>query len=89
MKIFGMLLAVMLALAGAAPDTPVRHLEYAFASYPTAVPNGGYYNGTLRVDILGTAPDGGTLVDERMVVLRTAATASGRVRTLPERVREL
>lgn len=62
MKIFGILLAVMLAQLGAAPDTPVRHLEYAFASYPTAVPNGGYYNGTLRVDILGPAPDGGTLV---------------------------
>lgn len=62
MKIFGMLLAGMLALAGAAPDTPVRHLEYAFAIYPTAVPNGGYYNGTLSVDVLGPAPDGGTLV---------------------------
>ncbi len=41
---------------------PFRHLEYAFAIYPTAKPNGGYYNGTMTVDILGAAPDGGMLV---------------------------
>ena len=65
MKIFGMLLVALLALTGEAPTAPaapVRHLEYAFAIYPTAKSNGGDYNGTLSVDILGTAPDGGMLV---------------------------
>lgn len=62
MKTMGMLLAALLAFAGEAPAAPVRHLEYAFAIYPTAKPNGGYYNGTLSVDILGIAPDGGMLV---------------------------
>jgi hypothetical protein len=62
MKHIGMFLAVLLALAGETPATPVRHLEYAFAIYPAAKPNGGYYNGTMSVDILGAAPDGGTLV---------------------------
>jgi hypothetical protein len=62
MKRIGMLLAVLLALAGATPATPVRHLEYAFAIYPNARPNGGYYNGTMSVDIFGRAPDGGVLV---------------------------
>jgi hypothetical protein len=61
MKSIGMLLAV-LALAGTTPAAPVRHLEYAFAIYPNARPNNGYYNGTMSVDILGTAPDGGVLV---------------------------
>jgi hypothetical protein len=62
MKKLGLLLAALLALAGEAPAAPVRHLEYAFAVYPTAKPNGGLYNGTMSVDILGAAPDGGTLV---------------------------
>ena len=62
MKKLGLLLAALLVLAGEAPAAPVRHLEYAFAVYPTAKPNGGLYNGTMSVDILGTAPDGGTLV---------------------------
>jgi hypothetical protein len=62
MKKLGLLLAALLALAGEGPAAPVRHLEYAFAVYPTAKPNGGLYNGTMSVDILGTAPDGGTLV---------------------------
>jgi hypothetical protein len=62
MKRFAVLLAVLPALVGVGPAAPVRHLEYAFAIYPTAKPNGGLYNGTLSVDILGTAPDGGTLV---------------------------
>lgn len=62
MKKFGLLLAAVFTLAGEAPATPVRHLEYAFAVYPTAKPNGGLYNGTMSVDILGTAPDGGTFV---------------------------
>lgn len=62
MKLLGMLLAVLLALAGETPAAPVRHLEYAFATYPTAIPNHGYYNGTMSVDILGMAPDGGMLV---------------------------
>ena len=62
MKTFGVLLAALLAFAGETPAAPVRHLEYAFAIYPTAKSNGGYYNGSLSVDILGTAPDGGTLV---------------------------
>lgn len=62
MKRFAMLLTLLPALVGVGPATPVRHLEYAFAIYPTARPNGGLYNGTLSVDILGSAPDGGTLV---------------------------
>jgi hypothetical protein len=62
MKQLGLLLAALLALTGQQPVAPVRHLEYAFAIYPTAKPNGGFYNGTMSVDILGTAPDGGTLV---------------------------
>ena len=62
MKRFAVLLAVLPALVGVGPAAPVRHLEYAFAIYPTAKPNGGLYNGTLSVDILGAAPDGGTLV---------------------------
>jgi len=56
------MLAVLLALAGATPATPVRHLEYAFAIYPNARPNNGSYNGTMYVDIFGRAPDGGVLV---------------------------
>lgn len=62
MKNWGVLLAALLAITGEGPATPVRHLEYAFAIYPTAKPNGGYYNGTMTVDILGAAPDGGMLV---------------------------
>jgi hypothetical protein len=62
MKKLGLLLAALLALAGEGPAAPVRHLEYAFAIYPTAKPNGGLYNGTMSVDILGSAPDGGTFV---------------------------
>lgn len=62
MKQIGMLLAVLLALAGETPATPVRQLEYAFAIYPVAKSNGGLYNGTMTVDILGAAPDGGVLV---------------------------
>jgi hypothetical protein len=62
MKTFAVLLVALLALTDEGPATPVRHLEYAFAIYSTARPNGGLYNGTLSVDILGTAPDGGTLV---------------------------
>lgn len=62
MKRFAVLLAVLPALVGVSPAPSVRHLEYAFAIYPTAKPNGGLYNGTLSVEILGTAPDGGTLV---------------------------
>jgi hypothetical protein len=62
MKRFATLLAVLPALVGVGPAPPVRHLEYAFAIYSTARPNGGLYNGTLSVDILGAAPDGGMLV---------------------------
>jgi hypothetical protein len=62
MKTLGMLLVALLTFTGEAPIAPVRHLEYAFAIYPTAKSNGGDYNGTLSVDILGTAPDGGMLV---------------------------
>jgi hypothetical protein len=62
MKQFGMLLAALLALSGVTSVAPARHLEYAFAIYPTAVPNHGYYNGTMSVDILGIAPDGGMVV---------------------------
>jgi hypothetical protein len=62
MKRVAMLVTVLLALAGETPAPPVRHLEYAFAIYPVAKPNNGYYNGTLSVDVLGPAPDGGMLV---------------------------
>jgi hypothetical protein len=62
MKKLGLLLAALLTLAGEGPAAPVRQLEYAFAIYPTAKPNGGLYNGTMSVNVLGTAPDGGTLV---------------------------
>jgi hypothetical protein len=62
MKRLGLLLAALLALGGEAPAAPVRHLEYAFAIYPVAKPNGGAYNGTMTVDILGAAADGGLLV---------------------------
>jgi hypothetical protein len=61
MKGFAILLAALPAL-GINQPAPVRHLEYAFAIYSTAKPNGGLYDGTLSVDILGTAADGGTLV---------------------------
>jgi hypothetical protein len=65
MNKLGMLVAVMLALAGQTPAAPVRHLVYAFATYPTAKSNGDsgdYYDGTLSIDVLGPAPDGGELV---------------------------
>jgi hypothetical protein len=62
MKRIGMLLAVLLALAGATPAASVRHLEYAFAVSPNALPNNGYYNGTMSVDILSIAPDGDMLI---------------------------
>ena len=62
MKKLGILMAVMLALAGQTPVAPIRHLVYAFATYPTAKPNGGFYDGTLSIDVLGPAPDGGELV---------------------------
>ncbi len=62
MKRFAMLLIALPLLVGAGPAAPVRHLEYAFAIYSTAKPIGGFYNGTLSVDVLGTAADGGTLV---------------------------
>lgn len=62
MKRLGLLFAVLLALTGEGSAAPVRHIEYAFAIYPTAKPNGGLYNGTMSVNILGNAPDGGTLV---------------------------
>jgi hypothetical protein len=61
MKKVGLFLAALLTLTGEGTD-PVRHLEYAFAIYPTAKPNGGLFDGTLSVDILGTAPDGGMWV---------------------------
>jgi hypothetical protein len=52
-------------LLGEAPAAPMRHLEYAFAMYPTATGTKGYFNGTLSVDALGAAPDGGALVRMR------------------------
>jgi len=61
MKKVGLFLAALLTLTGEG-TAPVRHLEYAFAIYPTAKPNGGLFDGTLSVDILGTAPDGGMWV---------------------------
>ncbi|MGB8152139.1 MAG: hypothetical protein WCE97_13205 [Candidatus Cybelea sp.] len=62
MNKLGILVAVMLALAGQAPAAPVRHLVYAFATYPTAKPSGDYFDGTLTIDVLGPAPDGGEVV---------------------------
>ena len=49
-------------LLGEAPAAPVRHLEYAFATQPTASETKSYFNGTLSVDVLGPTPDGGVLV---------------------------
>jgi len=56
-------------LLGAAPAAPIRHLEYAFATQPTASETKGPFNGTLSVNVLGLAPDGGILVrmTERLV----------------------
>jgi hypothetical protein len=77
MKRIGMLLAVLVALAGATPATPVRHLEYAFAIYPNARPNNGYYNGTMYVDIFGRAPHGGVLVRASDAFKLRSATTRG------------
>jgi hypothetical protein len=80
MNKLGMLVAVMLALAGQTPAAPVRHLVYAFATYPTAKANGGYggyYDGTLSIDVLGPARDGGQLVqatDQWYYTLRSRQT---------------
>ncbi len=49
-------------LLGEAPAAPIRHLEYAFALYPTDSGTKGHFNGTLSVDVLGPAPDGGVVV---------------------------
>lgn len=62
MKKLAMLLGVLLALCAQTPAAPARHLEYAFAIYPTARSNNGDYDGKLSVDVLGQAPDGGMLV---------------------------
>jgi hypothetical protein len=62
MKRFAMLLVAVPALLGVGAAPPVRHVEYAFATYSTAKATSGLYNGTLSVDILGPAADGGTIV---------------------------
>lgn len=49
-------------LLGETPAAPVRHLEYAFATQPTVSETKGHFNGTLSVDMLGPAPDGGVFV---------------------------
>lgn len=49
-------------LLAEAPAPPTRHLEYAFATYPTANGTKGYFNGTLSVDVLGPTPSGGVYV---------------------------
>ena len=49
-------------LLAEAPAPPTRHLEYAFATYPTANATKGYFNGTLSVDALGPTPNGGVYV---------------------------
>lgn len=61
MKTVAILIAGLLALGAETPTAVVRHLEYSFQVYPTARLVGGGA-GTLSVDILGTAPDGGTFV---------------------------
>lgn len=61
MKTAAMLIAGLLALSAEAPPAAVRHLEYSFQVYPTARITGGG-TGTVSIDILGTAPDGGTFV---------------------------
>jgi hypothetical protein len=74
MKLFGILAAAIFALSAQtpaqAPPQPQRHLEYAFSPYPVTrvVENGtippieGPGTGTMGVDILGQAPDGGLLI---------------------------
>ncbi len=62
-----MLLALILGLTAQASSTTttlVRHLEYKFA-YDTTLSRGGPSTGTLSVDILGLATDGGMLVNAR------------------------
>jgi hypothetical protein len=70
MKIFAVLAAAMLALSAQAPAQSVRHLEYAFSPYPVSrvADNGtvgqisGPGTGTMSVDILGPAADGGLMI---------------------------
>jgi hypothetical protein len=70
MKIFAILAAAILALSAQAPAPAVRHLEYAFSPYPvTRVAENGTINpiegpgtGTMSVDILGPASDGGLMI---------------------------
>jgi len=67
----GVLLATVFAFSAQTPQTalttedfattPVRHLEYRFA-YGTPIADSGPGTGTMSVDILGTAPDGGTMI---------------------------
>jgi hypothetical protein len=64
MKIVGVLFAAVVALSAqipANPSAPIRHLEYNFA-YNARLESGGHGTGTMSVDILGTAADGGMLV---------------------------
>jgi hypothetical protein len=70
MKVLGILAAVAIVLTGQAPATPVRHLEYAFSPYPAARvadtgdigPMTGPGTGTMSVDIMGQATDGGVMI---------------------------
>ncbi len=57
---YAALAAAFVALSALAPTATTRHLDYAFQAYPAVGDGGG--TGTLHVDILGTAPDGGLRV---------------------------
>lgn len=62
MKRLPLIAAAVLAFTGADQSAPVRHLEYAFTVYPTALPSRGSFDGVLSIDILGSGPNGGTLI---------------------------
>lgn len=58
MQKLGVLLAALILLSGQTSPVPVRHLVYEFG-FNTAVASSGRGTGTITVDILGPAADGG------------------------------
>lgn len=54
------ILSGLIAPVAVSAAVPATHLEYAFTAYPAVGSGGG--QGTLSVDLLGAAPDGGLLV---------------------------
>ena len=70
MKAFGILAAAILTLSAQVPAPAVRHLQYAFSPYrvsrvatsDTIGPIEGPGTGTMSVDILGQASDGGLMI---------------------------